>query len=45
MHEIAAVARESAQSSRRAADGASRLNATAAELEGLVARFRLVAPS
>jgi methyl-accepting chemotaxis protein len=45
MHEIAAVARESAQSSRQAADGASRLNATAAELEGLVARFRLVAPS
>jgi methyl-accepting chemotaxis protein len=45
MHEIAAVARESAQSSRQAADGASRLNATAAELEELVSRFRLVAPS
>jgi methyl-accepting chemotaxis protein len=44
MHEIADVARESAQSSREAADGASQLNATAAELEGLVARFRLAAP-
>ena len=45
MREIADVARESAQSSRDAANGASQLNATAAELEGLVARFRLAAPS
>jgi methyl-accepting chemotaxis protein len=45
MRDIADVARESAQSSREAANGASQLNATAAELEGLVARFRLAAPS
>jgi methyl-accepting chemotaxis protein len=45
MRDIADVARESALSSREAANGASQLNATAAELEDLVARFRLAAPS
>jgi methyl-accepting chemotaxis protein len=41
MREIVEVAQESAASSREAAEGAARLNATAAELEGLVGRFRL----
>ena len=44
MREIVEVARESAASSQLAADGAARLNRTAVDLDGMVSRFRLVAP-
>lgn len=43
MRQIVEVAQESAESSRLAAQGAARLNATTADLEGLVARFRFAA--
>jgi len=43
MREIVEVAQESAASSRHAAEGAARLSATTAELDGVVARFRLSA--